>query len=92
MSKKIKVLVRDKNTLVLDEVANVGDIIDLTELKEFFHYDERSMSVIGEKTKTKYSMGDMVLVKVTRASKEEQIIDFEIIKKIEEDNKENELI
>lgn len=35
MSKKIKVLVRDKNTLVLDEVANVGDIIDLTELKEF---------------------------------------------------------
>ena len=35
MSKKIKVLVRDKNTLVLDEVAGIGDIIDLTELKEF---------------------------------------------------------
>ncbi len=35
MSKKVKVLVRDKNTLVLDEVAGIGDIIDLTELKEF---------------------------------------------------------
>ena len=35
MSKKIKVLVRDKNTLVLDEAAGIGDIIDLTELKEF---------------------------------------------------------
>ena len=35
MSKKVKVLVRDKNTLVLDEVSGIGDIIDLTELKEF---------------------------------------------------------
>ena len=35
MSKKVKVLVRDKNTLVLDEAAGIGDIIDLTELKEF---------------------------------------------------------
>ena len=64
----------------------------LADLKEFFHYDEKSMSVVGEKTKTRYAMGDKVLVKVTRASKEEQIIDFEIIKKVEEEKNEEELI
>lgn len=57
----------------------------LADLKEFFHYDERSMSVVGEKTKTKYTMGDRVLVKVVRASKEEQTIDFEILKHVEEE-------
>ena len=56
----------------------------LADMKEFFHYDERSMTVIGEKTKIKYAMGDIVLIKVVRASKEEQTIDFEIIKKIDE--------
>ena len=61
----------------------------LADMKEFFHYDEKSMSVIGEKTKTKYSMGDKVLIKVVRASKEEQTIDFEIIRKIDEESKEN---
>ena len=35
MSKKIKVLVRDKNTLVLAEAASAGDIIDLTEINKF---------------------------------------------------------
>lgn len=58
----------------------------LADLKEFFHYDERSMSVVGEKTKTKYSMGDRVLVKVVRASKEDQTIDFEILKHVKSDD------
>ena len=56
----------------------------LSDLKEFFHYDEKNMCVVGEKTKTRYGLGDRVLIKVVRASKEEQTIDFEIIKKIEE--------
>ena len=58
----------------------------LADLKEFFHYDEKSMSVTGEKTKTRYAMGDRVIVKVIRASKEEETIDFEIVKKVEEDH------
>ena len=63
----------------------------LADMKEFFHYDERSMSVVGEK-KTKYSMGDRVLIKVVRASKEEQTIDFEIIKKMDEiENRDSEI-
>jgi exoribonuclease R len=32
--------------------------------------------------KIKYSIGERVVVKVVRASKEEKIIDFEIIKKL----------
>ncbi len=62
----------------------VEGLCRLSDLNEFFHYDEKNMCVIGEKTKTKYSLGDRVLIKVVRASKEEQTIDFEIIKKLEE--------
>lgn len=80
---------------MISGVTNFGIFIQLdnlieglcrfVDMKEFFHYDERTMSVVGEKTKTRYAMGDRVLVNVTRASKEEQIIDFEIIKKLEEE-------
>ena len=63
----------------------VEGLCRLSNMNEFFHYDEKSMSVIGEKTKTKYTIGDRVLIKVVRANKEEQTIDFEIIKKMEEE-------
>lgn len=74
---------------MISGITNFGIFIQLDNLieglcryidmEEFFHYDERSMSVTGEKTRKKYSMGDRVTVKVIRASKEEQLIDFEII-------------
>lgn len=59
----------------------VEGLCRLADMKEFYHYDEKAMCVVGEKTKTKYSLGDEVVVKVVRASKEEQTIDFEILKK-----------
>ena len=62
----------------------IEGLVPIRDLKEFFHYDEKNMCVVGEKTKTRYGLGDRVLIKVVRASKEEQTIDFEIIKKIEE--------
>ena len=65
----------------------VEGLCRLADVKEFYHYDEKAMCVVGEKTKTKYSLGDEVVVKVVRASKEEQTIDFEILKK---DLKQNE--
>ena len=34
MAEKIKVIVRDKNTLILDQDAKKGDIIDLTDLQK----------------------------------------------------------
>ena len=52
------------------------------DLDEFYHYDEKLMAAIGEKTKNRFSMGDRVLVKVIRASKDEQTIDFVILSKV----------
>ena len=40
------------------------------------------MTLTGERSHVKYTIGDRVLVKVVRASKEEKTIDFEIIKKL----------
>ncbi len=56
----------------------------LSEMKDFFHFDEDTMTVVGEKSKKKYSLGDRVLIKVVAASKEEGFIDFEILKTQEE--------
>lgn len=56
----------------------------LSEMKDFFHFNEATMSVVGERTKKKYSLGDRVLIKVIAASKEEETIDFEILKSLEE--------
>lgn len=49
-----------------------------------YAYIEESMSLINRNTKEKYSFGDKVLVKVISASKETSMIDFSLIKKIEE--------
>ena len=45
--------------------------------------DEDRMTLTGEKSHVKYSIGERVIVKVVRASKEEKTIDFEIVKKVE---------
>lgn len=60
----------------------VEGLCRLSDLKEFYHYDEKTMSVVGEKTKNRYCLGDRVLIKVIRASKEAQTIDFEIVKRV----------
>lgn len=64
----------------------------LADMKDFFHFDEKTMSVVGERSKKRYSLGDRVLVKVVAASKEEETIDFEILDPVEKkkDGKENE--
>lgn len=79
---------------MISGVTNFGVFIELdnlieglcrlADMDEFYHFDEKTMSVVGEKSKKKYSMGDRVLVKVVRASKEEQTIDFEILKRLDE--------
>ena len=60
----------------------IEGLVPLRDMKDFFHYDEERMTLTGERTNIKYSIGDRVLVKVVRASKEEKTIDFEVIKKI----------
>ena len=51
---------------------------------EYFIYDENTKTLLGEKTKTMYHIGDHIRIRVIKASKELRQIDFE--KVIEEDN------
>ena len=51
---------------------------------EYFIYDENTKTLLGEKTKTMYHIGDHIRIRVIEASKELRQIDFE--KVIEEDN------
>ena len=60
----------------------VEGLVHINELNGYYHYDEASQSLIGENNNDKYTIGDMVLVKVIAASKEERTVDFSIIKKI----------
>ena len=68
----------------------VEGLIHITEMKDFFHYDEVAQTLTGERTKQRYRLGDRVRVKVVRACKEEKAIDFELIKKVDGDNDEKE--
>ena len=60
----------------------IEGLVPLREMNDFFHYDEEHMTLTGERTNIKYRIGDRVLVKVVRASREEKTIDFNVVKKI----------
>ena len=60
----------------------VEGLVPLRDMPDFFHYDEERMTLTGERSHIKYTIGERVLIKVVRASKEEKNIDFEIIRKI----------
>ena len=46
---------------------------------DYYNYDERTMSLVGQKHKKRYRIGDEVKIVVKSASKEEAFIDFGII-------------
>lgn len=60
----------------------IEGLVPIRDMLDFFHYDEERMTLTGERSHVVYTIGDRVLVKVVRASKEEKTIDFEIIKKV----------
>ncbi len=60
----------------------IEGLVPIREMKDFFHFDEERMTLTGERSNVKYSIGESVLVKVVRASKEDRTIDFEVIKKL----------
>ena len=61
----------------------IEGLVPLRDMKDFFHFDEERMTLTGEKSHVKYSIGERVVIKVVRASKEEKTIDFEIVRKVE---------
>ena len=60
----------------------IEGLVSFKDMDDFYHFDEEHLTLVGEKTKTKYVIGDRVVVKVLRASKEEKTIDFEVKKKV----------
>lgn len=61
----------------------IEGLVPLRDMKDFFHFDEERMTLTGEKSHIKYSIGEGVVIKVVRASKEEKTIDFEVVRKVE---------
>ena len=54
---------------------------------DYYNFDETTMSLVGQKHKKRYRIGDEVTVIVKSASKEESFIDF-VLKKEEDKNDE----
>lgn len=75
---------------IITSVTNFGMFIELDNSVEglvhisymtddYYNYHEKSYSMIGERTGKTYRIGDPVVVKLIRASKEERQLDFELI-------------
>ncbi len=83
---------------MVSSVTNFGMFIQLdnlveglshiSEMDDYYTFDEQTLSLVGEKKKKRYSLGDRVLIKVKSASKEESTIDFQVIGKVEDIQKE----
>ena len=67
----------------------VEGLVPLLSFDELYQYDSKTESLIGKVTHNVFRIGQEVVVKVDRASKEEKIIDFRFVKRVsEEDEKE----
>ncbi len=62
--------------VTLDEVLVEG-LVHVTSLKnDYYHYDEQSQCLFGERSKKRYKLGDVVNVIVSRVGLDERKIDF----------------
>ena len=57
----------------------VEGLVHISEMDDFYHYDETTLTLTGEKTHKVYRIGDRVKVRVVKASREDKTIDFEIV-------------
>lgn len=58
----------------------IEGLVHISDIKgDYYNYDERLMSLVGQRSKKRYKIGDEVKVRVISASKEESFIDFEIV-------------
>ena len=87
----------DEFTGMISGVANFGmfvrlpnlieGMVRITNMNDYYIYDEVTQTLTGERKHKRYSLGDKVKVKVINASKENKTIDFIIV---EENNYEKE--
>ncbi|MDB8805318.1 ribonuclease R [Romboutsia sp. 1001216sp1] len=62
----------------LSRLANMGD--------DYYIYDDMTYTIIGERTKKTYKIGDPVRIKVANVNVDLREIDFEILYKLEDEN------
>lgn len=60
----------------------IEGLVPIRDMKDFFHFDEEHMTLTGERSHVVYRIGEKVIVKVVRASKDDKTIDFEIVRKV----------
>ena len=60
----------------------IEGLVRLGDLNGFYDYNEENQMLIDQKSHNMYRLGDKVVVKVVRASKEEKEIDFQVVKKL----------
>lgn len=68
----------------------VEGLVRLTDMDDFYHLDEKTMTLTGERKHKKYRIGDKVTVKVINANRNERTVDFKMLKRVE--NNEVEII
>ena len=65
----------------------IEGLVHISDIKgDYYDYDEATISLVGQKHKKRYRIGDEVTVICTSASKEETFIDFEISSESSEEN------
>ncbi|WP_249871248.1 ribonuclease R [Oceanobacillus saliphilus] len=80
----------EEYTGVISSVTNFGMFIELENTIEglvhvsyltddYYHYDERSHALIGERTANVYRIGEEVEVKVVSVNTDEHTVDFELV-------------
>ena len=60
----------------------IEGLVPIKDMDDFYHYDEETLTLTGERSHEVYRIGQRVVVKVVRASKQEKMIDFEIVRKV----------
>lgn len=79
---------------IVSSVTNFGIFIELPNTVEglvhisnmvddYYNFDQRTMSMIGERTGRQFRIGDEVKIRVTNVNLEESAIDFEIVGMVE---------
>lgn len=80
---------------VISSVTNFGIFIELSNTIEgmihlsyltddYYHFDERSYSLIGERTARIFRIGDQVRIRVSQVNLDERKIDFELLEHTEQ--------
>ena len=75
---------------IISSVTNFGMFVELPNTIEglvhvsymtddYYHYEERQMAMIGERTGNVFRIGDEITVRVIKVNKDEHDIDFEIV-------------